>query len=353
VPNCDLNNFAANGECQALDNAAIFGTVTPNRTYDPDLMTGWGKRSFNWEFTTSVQHEIVPRMSVEVQYARRWYGNIRLMDDLSAGPSDYTPVKINVPSDSRLPNGGGNQLTVMSLSPTVAASRYFVTLSNNYGKQTEHFDGVNVTVNARLQNGLLIQGGLGTGRQITNDCDVVDKLPEMLHTFFGDPTQAFFFPARPREFCEQNNGFRTSLQGLAAYTLPKVDVQISGTWQNLPGALVQANANFTALPPGIIPGAISGAYPFIPFKAVQIVEPGSLFVERLNQIDLRLSKILRYARTRTAINFDFFNVTNSNSITGANFAYSSTIPGPGRPGWLSPTTILTPRLFKISAQVDF
>ena len=60
-----------------------FGTDIPGTSYDPDLMRGWGKRSFNWEFTTSVQQEIIPRMSVEVQYARRWYGNIRVMDDLA------------------------------------------------------------------------------------------------------------------------------------------------------------------------------------------------------------------------------------------------------------------------------
>jgi carboxypeptidase family protein len=357
VPDCDLNNFAANGECLALDNAAIFGTVTPNRTYDPDLMTGWGKRAFNWEFTSSVQHEIVPRMSVEVQYARRWYGNIRLMDDRSVSASDYTPVNVTTPSDSRLPGGGGYPLTVMTISPTAAAQNYFVTLSNNYGKQTEHFNGVNVSVNARLQNGLLLQGGMGTGRQVLNDCDVVDDLPEMLHTFFGDPTRAFFFAERPRDFCEQNNGFRTQLQGLAAYTLPKVGVQISGTFQNLPGAVVQGNTNFTALPPGVIPGTVSGAglpLQYIPFKAVQIVAPGELYVERLNQIDLRIAKIFRLrGGARTNINFDFYNVLNSNSITGANFAYSSTIPGPGRPGWLSPTSILTPRLFKIGAQFDF
>ncbi|HEY1305907.1 MAG TPA: carboxypeptidase regulatory-like domain-containing protein [Vicinamibacterales bacterium] len=349
VPNCDLNNFAVNGECGALDNPN-FGSLIPTRSYDPDLMKGWGKRSFNWEFTTSIQHEIIPRMSIDVQYARRWYGNIRIMDDLAASPADYTPVTVTAPADSRLPNGGNYPLTVMSLSPTAGPQNYFVTLSNNYGKDTEHFDGVNVTLNARLQNGLLLQGGTGTGRQVTNDCDIVNKLPEMLHTFFGDPTRLFFFAARPKEFCEQNNGFVTSIQGLAAYTLPKIDVQISGSLQNLPGAVVQANANYTGLPPGAIPGSISGAYPFIPFKAVQIVDPGQLYVERLNQIDLRLSKIFRINSTRTNINFDFYNVMNSNSIIGENFAY--TPPGV-IPGWTSPTSILLPRLFKISAQFDF
>jgi hypothetical protein len=339
VPNCDLNNFAANGECGALDNAAIFGTVTPGTSYDPDLLEGWGKRAYNWEFTTSVTQEIMPRMSVDVQYARRWYGNIRVMDDLSASPSDYTAVPITAPADSRLPNGGGYALTGMSLSPTAAAASYFVTLSNNYGKQTEHFDGVNVTVNARLQSGLLLQGGFGTGRQVTNDCEVVDDLPEMLHTFFGDPTRAFFFAARPREFCEQNNGFRTSIQGLAAYTIPKIDVQFSATLQNLPGVVVQSNANY-----GVIPG-VAGPGPFIPFKTFNIVAPGELFVERLNQLDFRVAKVFRFGGTRTNINFDFYNMLNANSVIGENFAYGAT--------WRQPTSILTPRMFKIGAQFDF
>ena len=343
VPDCDLNNFAPNGECLALDNPA-FGSLTPSRTYDPDLMKGWGKRSFNWEFTTSVQQEIVPRMSVEVQYARRWYGNIRVMDDLSVTPANYTPVTLSAPADSRLPDGGGYTLTGMAISPTAAGQQYFITLSNNYGKQTEHFDGVNTTVNARLQNGLLLQGGFGTGRQVTNDCDVVDDLPEMLHSFFGDPTRLFFFAARPRDFCEQNNGWRTSVQGLAAYTIPKIDVQISGTIQNLPGAVVQANANY-GVTAGIIPGVLPSSYPFVPFQAFQIVEPGAQYVERLNQIDFRVSKVLRFGTTRTNLNFDFFNVTNSNSVLGENFAYG--------PAWRAPTSIVLPRLFKFSAQFDF
>jgi hypothetical protein len=339
TPDCDLNNFNANGECSALLAATTFGTLTPGRNYDPDLMTGWGKRSFNWEFTTSVQQELVPRVSLDVQYARRWYGNIRLMDDRSVTAADYADVSLTVPSEL-----GGGTLTGVNLRAGVPDVSYFITLSNNYGKQTEHFDGVNISLNSRLQNGLLLQGGLGTGRQVLNDCEIVDDLPEMLHTFFGDPNRAFFFAARPKEFCEQNRGFRTSVQGLVAYTIPKVDVQVSGTFQNLPGALVEANASY-----GVIPGIFSSTDPrFIPFKTFQVAEPGSLFVERLNQIDLRLSKIFRFSTTKTAINFDFYNVTNSNSVIGENFAY-----GAGGTGWRQPASILLPRMFKIGAQFDF
>ena len=191
TPDCDLLNYGANGECGALVNAAIFGTVVPGTTYDPEVLTGWGKRFNNWEFTTGVQHELLPRMSVDLQYARRWYGNFRTMDDLAVGPADYDRFTINVPSDSRLPDGGGYPLTAFDLRPAAfaLAQRNFVTLSKNYGDQTEVFNAVSFGVNARLQNGLFVQAGAGTGRAVTDDCAVVAELPETLHAnaFTGNP----------------------------------------------------------------------------------------------------------------------------------------------------------------------
>jgi hypothetical protein len=41
VPDCNLQNFAENGECGTLDNPN-FGTIIPGTSYDPDLLEGWG-----------------------------------------------------------------------------------------------------------------------------------------------------------------------------------------------------------------------------------------------------------------------------------------------------------------------
>ena len=68
VPDCDLVNQAANGECGAGN--PLFGTSTPGAEYDPDTLTGWGIRGYNWEFSTGVQQEILPRTSIEVSYFR-------------------------------------------------------------------------------------------------------------------------------------------------------------------------------------------------------------------------------------------------------------------------------------------
>jgi hypothetical protein len=342
VPDCDLQNFSVNGECGALVNGAIFGTVVPGTTYDPDLLRGWGKRNNNWEFTTSVQHEVMPRVSLNVQYARRWYGNFRVQDDLNVSPADYDRFTLNVPNDSRLPNSGGT-LTGFDLKPgTTGTQDLLVTLADNYGSMTEVFDGVNISMQARLQNGLVVQGGVGPGRVVTDDCDVVDDLPEMLQAAAGTPSRSGVTTTRPLERCRENNGWRTGVSGLASYTIPKIDVLVSGTYQNQPGAQLAANvvnfssANttlgraFTAAPAG---------------RGFNLVEAGEVFVERLNQIDFRVAKLFRLAGTRTSINFDFYNVTNSNSVLTENATFGA--------AWRTPQSILLPRLFKLSAQFDF
>ena len=76
-----------------------------------DALAGFGVRPYNWEFSTSVQHEILPGVSVDVGYFRRWFGNFRVIDNLALAPSDFDQFSLTVPSDSRLPNGGGYTVT--------------------------------------------------------------------------------------------------------------------------------------------------------------------------------------------------------------------------------------------------
>ena len=52
-------------------------------------------------------------------------------------------------------------------------------LSDDYGSQFENWNGVDVTVNARLRNGLTLQGGVSTGKTMEDNCEIVAKLPEI------------------------------------------------------------------------------------------------------------------------------------------------------------------------------
>ncbi len=70
-----------------------------------------------------------------------------------------------------------------------------------------------------------------------------------------------------------------------------------------------------------------------------------MFGDRIDQLDIRIGKILRFGRTRTNLNLDIVNALNSND----NLAYSPTFGAT----WPAPTNVLTARLFRLSAQLDF
>ena len=82
--------------------------------YDPDLLSGWGKRPSDWSLGISVQQELFPRASVEVAYHRRWFtmyttgGSVT--DNLAIGPNDVASFTLTAPSDPRLPGSGGQTI---------------------------------------------------------------------------------------------------------------------------------------------------------------------------------------------------------------------------------------------------
>lgn len=74
VPDCNLNNPADNGECRPMDNQNL-GKGVFSRSFDPNFVSGWGTRPYNWALGLSVQHELAPRVSLNVAYNRSWWGN--------------------------------------------------------------------------------------------------------------------------------------------------------------------------------------------------------------------------------------------------------------------------------------
>jgi hypothetical protein len=327
VPNCNLVSPFANGECGGMANSA-FGGEIPGATTDPELYRGWGHRGFNWEFSTGVQHELLPGMSADVSYFRRSYGNFPVTDNLVTSPTDFDPFSIRAPVDPRLPGGGGYVVSgLYNLNPAKFGmpAQNFVTLSSRYGKQTNVWQGVDIGLSARPRSGLLFQGGVSTGRRVTENCDVVAKLdnPSLLYCHVAEP-------------------LLTQVKGLGSYTIPRLDVQVSGTYQNLPGP--QILANYTATNAEVAPSlgrSFSGGASNV---VVNIVAPGSMYGDRLNQLDLRVSKAMPFRGSRARVNVDLYNALNSSAVLGQNNSYGA---------WLRPTVILTARFVKVSAQIDF
>jgi hypothetical protein len=347
VPQCDLLNPLANGECGPIDNRA-FNTTLPGETYDKDLVSGFGNRMYNWEFSALVQHEVLPRVSADFGYFRRLWGNFRVTDNVLLGAEDFTQFSLTAPGDSRLPNGGGYTLTgLYNVKPEkFGQTQNFNTLSDKYGKQIEHWNGFDLNVNARLQNGVMFQGGLSSGQTTEDNCEVVAKLPEMLSLTGGNASGTTGAPAmlRPAQYCHRESPFLTQFKGYGVYTIPKVDVQIAGTFRSTPGTDI--NAGFVATNQYLAANStlgrvLSGGQANI---TVGLLDPNTMYTERRNELDIRFGKVLRTGRYRSVVSLDFFNALNSDAIVNENQNFAA---------WLRPTEVLNARLMKFSVQFDF
>ena len=148
-------------------------------------------------------------------------------------------------------------------------------------------------------------------------------------------------------------GLQTQIRSLAAFTIPRADVQVSATWQNNPGIALLALDNVpNAVVAPLLGHNLAGGAANLPVNLVNYMLPTgganmpvSVTADRLNQIDFRVAKILKFGRTRTLLGVDVFNVTNSSALKAANSTYGAT--------WPVPTQILQARFLKLSAQFDF
>jgi hypothetical protein len=326
-----------------MDNSA-FGSTRVASSYDPDTLQGWGKRDHNWQFATSIQHEIVPRVSIDVGYYRTWFGNFVVNDNRAVGPEDFDTFSITAPADPRLPGGGGYTVSgLYDLKPEAFGRRadQMITFSETYGKQTDHVNGFDLGVNVRPGTGMFLQGGVTFERRTTDNCEIVRQLPEILlgSTNLTVANANVWLPASQ---CHQQSPFVTNAKLLASYTVPRIDVQATASVQALPGDLLAANYTATnAIVSPSLGRSLSGGRSNI---VVNVLEPGALYGERTNQLDLRFAKILRVGGTRTIASIDLYNALNANPVVRQNNAYGS---------WQRPQEILNHRFAKFVLQFGF
>jgi hypothetical protein len=356
TPDCDLMNPAGqNLATQAGFNPALdtcgpwsnlnFGNQFNTTQVNPDVLAGWGVRPYDWQLTASVQQEIAPRVSVQVAYNRRWFGNFFYTDNLAVGPGDYDTVTVTAPSHPGLPNGGGYPVTFVTIKDSAFGQQQnYYTFASDYGKDTRYWHGLDVNVNARTTWGLVLQAGTITGRGVRNNCEITAQLPEVLGT--GQVSS-----------CDVAEKWLTSLRGLATYRVPTLDVLISGIFRsqaaNTPVNAVATNgaslaANYlvsTAMVQQAIGRPLAGG---VANQTVNLIHPGQLYADRLNSIDLRFAKVVRFAGKRADIGVDLHNLTNGNTGT----AYNQNFGSDGS-AWLRPTAILNPRFVRFNVTFNF
>jgi len=359
IPDCNYLQVSPNGECGQLSDAN-FGSLVPGATYDPNILGGWGHRQYNWEFSAGIQHQLAQTVSVDIGFYRRWFGNFWAVENLATPASAYNQFTITAPSNPLLPNGGGYPVTAYDLNPAYFGlpARLYSTLSDTLGNWTDHWNGFDFNLNARVR-GLLLQGGESIGKRSVNNCSVIANDPAMLSYVAtgaevtgnqaGAAPGTIVSPGTWQTTCSYTTPWSayTQTKLLASYTIPKIDVAASGTFQSLPGPMLSSTyAAPNALVAPALGRNLSGN---AANTSINIIPAGTAYGERLNQLDLRLSKRVTLGETagrptKATLNFDIYNVLN----TDVAIAQSATYGTIGRP-----TQLLPGRFLKIGVQFDF
>jgi hypothetical protein len=280
-------------------------------------------RGTNWEETVSVQHELLPNVSVTAGYYRRQFYNQAWTVNRAVDPdADYTPFTIVGPTHPNLPGGGGEIITLYNLNPNrqgqVDSIRRWS--ENN----TQVYNGFELSMNSRFGRGFAF-GGITHERTATDSCtDLTNNNPNN------------------RRYCKRVPPFRTLYKGSAGYMLP-YEVQIAGSFQARPGIPIGAEYAVTS--------AISVASGGVPLTGgissitIDLMNPTETFYDYVYTNDLTLSRIFRFGRMRVRGFMEIFNLVNNSTIYTRNETFG--------PQFYNPIDLVSSQRFQFGVQVDF
>jgi hypothetical protein len=364
VPDCELLNPAANGECGAWSDQG-FGRPRLTTRNAPDALEGFNNQFHNWQASVSLQHELTQGLALNVGYFRTWYGGFQVTDNVAVPASAYDSYCITAPTDSRLPGGGGNQICgLYDVNPNFFGRvDALVTQASNYGKMTHVYNGVDLTLSGRFAGRGQFSGGLSIGRTVTDNC-VLNSNASLtsVPTAGTNPNSAFLnvaaLPAtstvpRNSQFCHVSTPWSsgTQLKFLAVYPLPW-DLETSAIFQNSPGVPITASYVVTNAQ---VRQALGRNLAACPSQTVatcnatvrtELIPPNTMFEPRLTQVDVRVSRLFRLAGARRLRGtLDIYNVFNASSVLSMTPTYGT--------AWLNAAQVLSARLLRVGAQLDF
>ena len=356
VPDCDLTRNTNQGPTAAgVDNqvdtcgAAVgananfySNSLIPNLAVQDDARYGWGKRPYSWEYAVALQHELTQGLSINGGIFWRQFGNFLVTDNTSATVADFGVYSITPGLIPAAPASSGGE----SLPSDIYTDQYFnlnpgVAVNNLTGLSKTMFPGSNVYdkwfgydigLNVRLPQGIIFQGGLSTGHQQTDYCDVQDPakagnnaLVEMLTT--GVPAAPISLKA-----CHMDQKWLPQVKFLGSYTIPKIDVQFGASYQSIPG--IEYAAVYSAPNSDVSRPVAQGGLGRLPAGGVaagttnvNLLAPGSTYGPRFNQIDMRLGKVVRFSNRKAVVSLDLFNILNDDTIAAASRRLQHAVAG--------------------------
>ena len=333
-PDCNLLNPEPNGECVGPWSDRNFGQNAVLTSHNaPDSVTGFNQQLYNWQGSVSLQHELRPGLGVNVGYFRTWYGNFLATDNLAVTPADYNEYCYAAPTDSRLGSVSGERICgLYDLNPAKFGQvDNLITQQSHYGKRSEIYNGVDLNINARFLHGGQLAGGVSIGRTATENCGVIDT-----------PSTRYCKVTPPWSSGSQ-------VKFLFVYPLPW-SLQTSLIYQNFSGIPTGADTVISnaVIAPSLgrnLSGCAAGVAACNQNRTELLIAPLSRFEPRVQQVDLRFTRSVRFSGLKVNGNVDIANLLNTGNVLAVTERYGS--------AWLNVLQTIGGRMVKFSTQIDF
>ena len=277
------------------------------RRPDPNL-----KRPYDIEYTLGVTRQIVPGLSVTGAWYRRDTYDLEQQINTLAATSDYAAFSVPSPLN-------GEPVTIYNLNRAKQGLVDLLdTTASDGSKARVNYNGLEVSFTARMPRTNLF-GGWSADRLVNVACASFDP-----NTF---------------RYCDQSQykiPFRSDFKLVGSYTLVR-DVLIGIAFQSYAGQPLAVNWTPAA---SVFPGGQRTQS-----VTINLIPPGSQYLDRWNQLDLSFRKVFTLGRYRVDGALDMFNALNSNVVLSQNQAFGSTLG--------QPLAVLQGRLLRLSSQIKF
>jgi hypothetical protein len=316
------------------------------------------KRMYNVEISAAVQHELLPGVSVTAGWYGRQYYNLRRRTNVLRTFDDYSKFTVFSPID-----GSPIDYYTVHADKLSAVSN----VDENATDRTMKYNGFEYNFNMRLRRGITLFGGGMSERMVANVCDEL-----------SDPNRLLY--------CDQSKSdlpFRTQFKIAGSVPLP-YGITFAMSFQSLPGYLFGTSAQYALTgvsgPSGITTNnppngagtvwqitrttTYTASMPCVAqgkCTAGQLVNPGiteaSLNVpliapmteygDRINQLDINVTKSIKVGRFNIQPKVDIFNLLNVAPVFDVrSLLYTAAT-------YYQPGSVLNPRTLQLGAVVRF
>ena len=142
-----------------------------------------------------------------------------------------------------------------------------------------------------------------------------------------------------------HNPYQHRFRFNGSYELPWGGVQLAAVYQDLPGPLIAANRTYTSAEINAQATGALGRNLRLATRTIDMLEPFSLFGDRVRQVDMRVSKLFRFGAQRIQANMDIYNLANASTATFIRNTYTAPARSTTTP-WQQPTQVMDGRFFK-------